>query len=790
MLMKWILLAFGCLTSYFSLGQSYTLSGYITDAASGERLIGATVLDTVYRQGTATNAYGFYSLTLPAGPVAIRVSYLGYQATYRALNVTSDTTVSWTLETQDKVLSEVAVTDQRERLADPRMSIITLRSADIAQVPMLLGEPDLMKAVQLLPGVQGGTEGTTGLHVRGGSPDQNLILLDGVPVYNVSHLLGFVSTFNTQAIQKVDLIKGGFPARYGGRLSSVLDIQLKEGNTQQLSGVANVGLIASQLQLEGPLGNKTSFLVSGRRTWLDLIRTVPKWFSGSGTTYQFYDLTGKINHRFSSRDRLLLSAYSSGDGFGSSLNRDNSYTMRWGNLTTALRWNHVISAKWFTNVTATYSQYRFRVNTTSKSLQEDSTTLETESQYLSQIRDVGLNVDVDWSPNPQHAVRMGVHSIYHAFQPNVARFKAIGDSIVNQNVAINDEVLPALEAYAYLEDDIKLTNRWRANVGLHASGFRTADTAYYSLQPRMSTSYLLSNRTSLKASFVTMTQYLHLLSNTSVGIPTDIWVPSTNQVGPQRSWQAALGAEHQLAQNQLEISVEAYYKRMNDVVQFGEFSNFLSESLDTDFLHDAQRSWQETVVVGQGWSYGAEVLLRKPLGRTTGWLGYTLSWSDRQFDALNRGERFPYKYDRRHNLSLTLHHQFNSRISVGSNWVYMSGYNITLPVASYRSHSLYSYNPLGVVSDSFTPVDHYTRTNNYRTPAYHRLDASVSFRKEKKHGMRTWNISVYNVYNRRNPFFLYVDTDGAERQSRSGNRRLVQQSLFSIIPSLSYLYEF
>ena len=788
--MKGILTVLMGLLGHLCYSQSYTLSGYISDAASGERLIGATVLDTVHRQGTATNTYGFYSLTLPSGPVAIRASYLGYEPTYDTFNLTRDTTISWTLKAQDRVLSEVAVTDQRERLADPRISTITLRPADIAQIPMLLGEPDLMKAVQLLPGVQGGTEGTTGLHVRGGSPDQNLILLDGVPVYNVSHLLGFVSTFNTQAIQKVDLIKGGFPARYGGRLSSVVDIQLKEGNTQKLSGVANVGLIASQLQLEGPLGNKTSFLVSVRRTWLDLIRTIPKWFTGSGTTYQFYDLTGKINHQFSPRDRLLLSAYSSGDGFGNSLDRNNNYTMRWGNLTTALRWNHVISAKWFTNVTATYSQYRFRVSTTSTSLQEDSTTIETESQYLSQIRDIGLNVDVGFFPNPQHAVRMGVHSIYHAFQPNVARFQANGDEITNENVAINDEVLPALEGYAYLEDEMKLSTRWRANVGVHASAFRTPDTTYYSLQPRVSTSYLVSKRTSLKVSFVTMTQYLHLLSNTSVGIPTDIWVPSTDRIGPQRSWQAALGAEHQLVQNQLEISVEAYYKQMKRVVQFGESSNFLSESLDTDFLHDAQRDWQEAVVVGQGWSYGGEVLLRKPVGKTTGWLGYTLSWSDRQFDALNRGERFPYKYDRRHNLSFTLHHQFNPRISVGTNWVYMSGYNITLPVASYRSQSLIDYNPLDLISENFTPVDHYTRTNNYRTPAYHRLDASVSFRKEKKGGVRTWNISVYNAYNRRNPFFLYVTSDGVETQAQPTNRRLVQQSLFSIIPSLSYLYEF
>lgn len=778
------------LAVYSSYGQSYTISGYVSDAASGERLVGASIVDTSYQQGIASNTYGFFSLTLPAGQVALRASYLGYQPKHSAFTLTRDTTLSWALEAQDKVLSEVAITDQRERLADAQMSTFTIRPVDIARVPMFMSEPDLMKAIQLLPGIQSGTEGTTSLHVRGGGPDQNLILLDGVPVYNVSHLLGFVSTFNTHAIQKVEVVKGGFPARYGGRLSSVVDIQLKEGNTQKLSGVVNVGLIASQLQLEGPWGNKTSFLISGRRTWLDLFTTIPKLLSGSGTTYHFYDLTGKINHQFSKRDRLLLSAYSSGDGFGSSLDRDNSYTMRWGNLTTALRWNHIINTKWFTNLTATYSQYRFNVNTKSSVIQEDSIALETESQYLSQIQDIGLNVDVDFFPNPRHAFKTGMHMIYHAFKPSVARFQAVGSDIVSESVAINDNVLPALEGYLYLEDEIKFSTRWRANAGLHGSSFWTEDTAYYSLQPRVSLSHLLNARSSLKASFVTMTQFLHLLSNTSVGIPTDIWVPSTNRIRPQRSWQAALGVTHQLAYKQIELSLETYYKRMDRLVQFTESSNFLSESLDTDFLHDAQRDWQETVAVGQGWAYGTEILIRKPLGKTTGWLGYTLSWSQRQFETLNRGEKFPYKYDRRHNLSLTLHHQFNSKISAGANWTYMSGYNITLPVASYQSHSFINYSRVTFENENFVPVDHYVSTNNYRTPAYHRLDLSVNFRKEKERGTRVWSIAVYNAYNRRNPFFLYPVTNGIETRDRSGERQLMQQSLFSIIPSVSYSYEF
>jgi hypothetical protein len=768
----------------------HTISGFVTDASSGEPLIGATVIDTISRSGTAANSFGFFSLSLPAGEVALRVSYIGYLDTVQVFDLREDTSLVFTLTTSGSLLQEVEITDQAERLAAPRMSTLSLRPKEITGVPMLMGEPDVMKVIQLLPGIQGGTEGTTGLHVRGGGPDQNLILLDGVPVYNVSHLLGFLSTFNAQAIQRVDVVKGGFPARYGGRLSSVIDIQLKEGNTQELKGLVNMGLLATQLQLEGPIGEKTSFLLSGRRTWLDLFSSIPKWSSGSGTTYNFYDLTGKINHRLSRRDRLFVSAYSSGDSFGSSTDEDNRYRMGWGNVTGALRWNRVISAKWFANLTATYSQYRFHVNTRSRVV-EDSIATETQSDYISQIRDAGFNLDFDFFPNPRHALKMGVHTIYHAFQPSVARFKASGDTIQSQNVAINDEVLPGLESFAYLEDDIKFNSRWRANLGLHASAFWTEDTTYYALQPRVSLSYLLNKQSSLKASFVTMTQYLHLLSNTSVGIPTDIWVPSTRQIGPQSSWQVAAAYERKLAKNQLELVVEAYYKEINNVVQFGESSgSFLSESLDTDFLHDAQRDWQETVAIGQGWAYGAEFLLRKPLGKTTGWLAYTLSWADRQFDALNRGEIFPYKYDRRHNVSITMQHAFNGKVSMGANWVFMSGYNITLPVASYRQHSFIDFNHPALLEPSFWPLQHYTSTNNFRTPAHHRLDLSINFRKQKKRGIRTWNISVYNAYNRMNPFFLYADDNGVERRARSGNWQLVQQSLFSIIPSVSYLYEF
>lgn len=767
--------------------SQHTISGYIKDGSSGEPLPGASIIDTVRQVGTATNHFGFFSLQMPAADTAyFRISFVGYTTTYLKIPSNQDSLVILALNQHQVELSSIEITDYQDKVKSPTMSVTSLSPEEIERVPMLMGEADVMKAIQLLPGVQGGVEGSTNLHVRGGGPDQNLVLLDGVPVYNVSHLLGFLSVFNTSTIKKVSINKGGFPASYGGRLSSVIDIQLKEGNNQAFHGEGDIGLITSSLLLEGPIKDEnTSFLLAGRRTWLDLFATIPKLLSNSGTTYNFYDLTGKINHRFSERDRLYLSLYHSNDGFGSRLDKNNNYSMRWGNLTSAIRWNHLYSKQLFSNVTAILSNYQFAVNTEEQFTHNNIITT-SESRYSSTVKDLGIKVDFDYLPNPTHTFKFGSNITRHVFKPNTAHTQTGSDTTQQNSATFNDEGIVAWEGYLYGEDEIHLSDRWRTNIGVHVSGFLVDQTNYYSVQPRVSMSHTISNNTTVKASFVTMTQYLHLLSNTSAGIPTDIWVPSTNDIPPQQAWQAALGTYHLLGNGQFALEIEGYYKAMDGVLQFGEAPNFISDIGETDFLYQARQNWQDQVVLGEGWAYGAELLLRKREGRTTGWLSYTLSWSQRQFDDLNRGETFPYRYDRRHDISITLNHQFTSRIDAGINWVYMTGYAITLPEASYVGYDPFSFRDTG----NFIPINYYESTNNYRVSPYHRLDLSVNFRKQKKKRERIWNISVYNAYNHRNPFFLYVDDGGTETRDRVSHRSLIQQSLFAIIPSVSYRIKF
>ncbi|MEO6039814.1 MAG: carboxypeptidase-like regulatory domain-containing protein, partial [Saprospiraceae bacterium] len=544
----------------------YTLSGYVSDAESGERLIGATVFVQAGANGTVTNTYGFYSLTLPAtDSLHLTVSYVGYQPRGLTLALRENRVQNIPLA-PSAILQEVEIIGERyERIEErAQMSRIDVPIEQIKKVPALLGEKDVLKALQLLPGVSGGGEGQAGIYVRGGGPDQNLILLDGVPVYNASHLFGFFSVFNTDAIKDVSLTKGGFPARYGGRLSSVIEINLKEGNDQEFHGEGAIGLVASRLTLEGPIKKgQSSFIVSARRTYIDILARplIKKAFEedgGSGKTgYYFYDLNAKVNHRFSDKDRVYLSFYTGRDKFYLDLTeRDNNggsdyeYTVNsglgWGNVTTALRWNHVLSPKLFGNATLTYSRYNF--NTTAGS--SDRTTYSNEPvrestfslKYFSGIDDVAAKLDFDYSPNPAHLVKFGANAIYHTFHPGEfrTRIRDTQDSI-DLNVVLGQPKINATEFAAYAEDDWKATDRLRINYGLHFSGFAPEEKAYFSLQPRFNARYLLDGGWALKSAFSTMRQYIHLLTNESIGLPTDLWLPTTARIKPQDSWQVALG---------------------------------------------------------------------------------------------------------------------------------------------------------------------------------------------------------------------------------------------------------
>jgi len=790
----WLSTLFMGLLSGALFAQNPTISGYVQDLESGEPLIGASVYDTRSGKGTISNEYGFFSLTLPTDSVILRSSFVGYQAMEYQFVLEADKVLNLDLKPSLELETVEITASELERIEEQsQMSTIDVSMEKVKALPVLLGEKDILKTIQLLPGVQSGTEGASGIYVRGGGPDQNLILLDGVPVYNANHLFGFFSVFNADAINSVKLVKGGFPAHYGGRLSSVIDIRMKEGNLKEFHGEGSVRLISSKLSLEGPIiKDKTSFIVSGRRTYIDLLAK-PLIAAANAAQeeninggYYFWDLNAKVNHKFSDNSRLFASGYFGLDRFY--VNIEDKYTfdqesyedvsrsnLRWGNAIGALRWNKIITPKLFVNVTGTYSQYQFDVG-----FEERSTVTTSDStrrdligfNYLSGINDWTTKFDFDYHPNADHAIKFGGGNTYHTFIPGVNQFQVNeGDSPpIDTTYGSNKQF--AHEHWLYIEDDWEISRRIKVNAGLHAAGFLVGDKWYNSLQPRFSGRYLLNDNSSIKASYARMTQFLHLLTNPTIGLPTDLWVPVTDQVAPQQSHQFALGYARSLPLG-FQLTVEAYYKEMTGLIDYKEGSSFLGASND----------WQSNVVFGRGESYGAEVLLERKIGKTSGWVGYTLSWTNRQFDDLNFGEPFPYLYDRRHDIGAAVTHKFNERIDVGVVWVYGTGNALTL--AQERFQGLLD-SPLENTWNSLENGGFQTfpQRNNFRMPSYHRLDIGVNFHKKKRLFERTWSVGVYNAYNRQNPFFLYFDYDS------NNQRKLYQLSLFPLIPSVSYSFKF
>jgi hypothetical protein len=767
-----------------SQAQKFTLNGSIKDLNTGENLIGATLFNIRTAQGTTSNNYGFYSITQSRDSVYIRVSYVGYETRTLKFLLSGDTTINIGLAS-GTTLREVVVTGTAEDKIQEssRMSTIDVPIAQIKALPAFLGEVDVFKVLQLLPGVQAGSEGSSGLYVRGGGPDQNLILLDGVPVYNASHLFGFFSVFNADAINHVELIKGGFPARYGGRLSSVIDINMKEGDAKKFKGEGSIGLVASRLTIEGPIiKDRTSFILSGRRTYIDvlaspLIRTASKGEERAG--YYFYDLNAKINHRINEKNRIFLSSYTGDDkayahsrykynsGGRNSDSRDD-LGLGWGNITTALRWNSIITNKLFSNATATYSRYRFLVSAESKetSTEQDSTRTDFyHTQYVSGIRDYALKIDFDYLPNPKHYVKFGGQAIQHRFSPGVLAYS----STEQPDTTLGAHVTDAKEFFAYIEDDFMVTQKLKINAGLHTSGFTVEGKFYKSLQPRISGRYLVSPEISLKASYAQMTQFIHLLSNAGIGLPTDLWVPATSSIGPEHSYLSSIGGAYNL-NNKYEFSIEGYYKKMNGLIEYKDGANYLNVESD----------WQTKVETGHGQSYGSEFFIQKKTGKISGWIGYTLSWTNRTFPNINNGKTFPYRYDRRHDIKIAAVYELKKAKELSLTWVYGTGAAVTLPQSTYEQSN-----------DNSTPyfgyngaVLYYNGRNSYRMRAYHRLDLSYTITKITKWGERSWSIGVYNAYSRKNPFFMDLTTDN------KGNRKFVQYSLFPIIPSIAYRFKF
>jgi hypothetical protein len=764
--------------------EKFTFNGYVRDSLTGETIIGSTVTVVGSNRSLLTNNYGFFSVTLPAGDYDVLFSHVSYETVSRRLSLRSDQTFTISLLPKSAALQEVVVFNKRKdgNVKNAQMGKLDLSMNQIRSIPAFLGEVDILKAIQLLPGVQSTGEGNAGFYVRGGGPDQNLILLDDATVYNTGHLFGFFSVFNGDAIKNVSLIKGGMPAQFGGRLSSVLDVAMKEGNINSFQGEGGIGLIASRFSLQGPLQkNKSSFIVSARRTYIDaLVKPFISKNSGFyGSGYYFYDLNAKINYRFSDKDRLFLSGYFGRDVFNfNNAKRSFSTRVPWGNATGTLRWNHVFGPRAFANTTLVFNDYKFDFTAKQENFQVG---------LSSGIRDVGWKTDLDYYPNPQHKVKFGMAITHHTFVPNVVSGRQ--DSIVFQ--PNNAKAKYALESALYIQDDWAIGERWKINYGIRLSRFTQigpftryvkdvngnkvdstvygrgrAIQSYGGFEPRVTLRYGWNDNSSFKAAVTRNYQYIHLVTNAGSTLPTDLWVPSTYAVRPQESWLFALGYFRNFADNALETSWEVYYKDMQNQIEYKEgYTPGLSDP-------------EEEFVFGKGWSYGSEWLINKVKGRLTGWVGYTLSWTKRQFPDLNGGAVYSARYDRRHDISVVANCDLDKRWKFGAVFVYGTGNAITLPERFYFVN--------GVLTQEFS------RLNQYRMQAYHRMDVSATYTPKVKPGRKggqSWVFSVYNLYSRQNPYFLYFDQSG---QLSNGDLQVEarQVSLFPILPSVTWNFKF
>lgn len=770
---------FYSLLTYFSLmspllltaQDTYTISGYISDGSSGETLIGANIYAAEDpNQGTVSNVYGFYSLTLTEGNYNLVFSYLGFQDKIIPVQLSQKQTIDIELS-QGVDLAEVVVVGQEEdqNVQDTQMGTLEVSTDQIKKLPALLGEVDVLKAIQLLPGVLSAGEGSSGFYVRGGGPDQNLVLLDEATVYNSGHLLGFFSVFNPDAIKNTTLIKGGMPANYGSRLSSVVDIQMKEGNKQHYAIDGGIGIVASRLTAQGPIvKNQSSFIVSGRRTYaLDLAQPVIDNTDFAGTNYYFYDLNTKVNYRFSDRDRIFLSGYFGRDVLQYRSNvRDFFFNLPYGNTTATLRWNHLFNDKLFFNLSAIYNDYNFGFNGGQADFSVD---------VASGVRDANLKLDFDFFPNPKHSLKFGVHYTYHKLSPNIAN-ATNGEETFSNNL----EPKYAHETGTYILDDWKVSSRLSINYGIRFSTFTQLGPyvspfdgtvygkndpviTYTGWEPRLSGRYKLGSAASLKAGITVTNQYIHLVSNSTSTLPADIWVPSTEKIKPQRGVQYALGYFQNLQDNTYETSIEIYYKDLNNQIDYREnYVNNAADDLENEF------------VFGQGEAYGAEFYLNKRKGALTGWIGYTLSKTERQFPDINDGNSFPAVYDRRHDISVVANYQIHPKWEVGGAFVYGTGQAYT-PLQS-----------LYFIEQNL--IQEYGVRNSARIKPYHRLDLSATYTrrpKSEKRFLSSWVFSVYNIYNRRNPFFIYYDlsTNAVEGTAQA---KALQVSLFPIIPSITW----
>ncbi|PSL49959.1 TonB-dependent receptor-like protein [Chitinophaga niastensis] len=775
--------------------NTHTISGYVQDAVSGERLIGATIYSPVLKQGTTSNQYGYFSLTTVKDTSSLIISYIGYSPLFQTVSCSGDKMITTSLQPLGSLKEVVISATEKSKLQDQtQMSKVNLAMSEVQSMPKLLGESDVMRTLQSLPGVSSGMDGAGGMHVRGGSPDQNLILMDGTPVFNFSHFFGVYSLLNADVVKTTDLYKGAFPARFGGRLSSIVDIATKDGDMKAYHGDVSIGLIAAKFNLEGPIvKDKTSFLVSARRSYPDLIFNAmlqsEKSLGNNGAFKAFfYDFNAKINHIFSPKDRLFLSFYKGEDNIllkqtsGDTTNvndptklqaESSKFQLGWGNTVAALRWNHIYGPQLFSNVTLNYSQYAFSTEYAYKyTIPAYGERSDIYGKYYSRMENGGAKIDFDYRPAPHHGIRFGATATMHYFKPGMSFFEDKNSVVKPLDTADLAMRVTGMEMSLYVEDDWEVRPGLYANLGVHASGFLVEGRFYHSLQPRMGIRYMLPRNWAVKAAYTHMNQYIHLLSNNGTTLPTDIWVPSTQRVAPMFSTQLAIGVAKTSANMKFEFSLEGYFKSMHNMI----------ENKSTDVVYQDVVRWDENVTIGKGWSYGGEVMIQKKKGNTTGWIGYTLAWSTRRFPDINNGEIFPYKYDHRHDIEVVLIQKLGKHWELSASWHYTTGSPITLPVASY--HGIDNASPWDPGTNTGS-IDRFDKRYNYRTADVHRLDAGITYSKQKKRYRKSWNLSVFNVYNQQNPFFYYMKKDVADQQ-----RYLTKVTILPILPSITYSIKF
>ncbi|MCF8218561.1 MAG: TonB-dependent receptor [Bacteroidales bacterium] len=762
----------------------YTISGHVRDAQNGEELLGATVFVEELKNGTTTNNYGFYSLSLQPGEYTLVYSYVGYKKKTVEIDLQKDMKKNIELKPSNQELNTVTVSGEREdrNISSSQMSSMKIQSKTFEKIPALMGEIDVLKTLQLLPGVQSAGEGSTGFSVRGGSRDQNLVLLDEATVFNASHLMGFFSVFNNDAIKEVELYKGDIPARHGGRLSSLVDIRQKDGNMKKFQVDGGLGTISSRLTVQGPIKKEeTSFLIAGRRSYADIFLPLAADENLHDNTLYFYDLNFKLNHILNENNRFYVSQYYGRDVIKIGGMNDDPFSMSWGNITTTVRWNHLFSDKLFSNFTFVRSGYDYKLGI------EEANDNITSFMWRSNLGDNTLKADFGYYINPNNTVRFGANASYKSFEPG--KVKGLSEESIFGEVDVPASNALSYSLYASNEQKIgeKLTlnyglrytlfqNIGKATVYNFDENYNTIDSTVYGnneifnsydgFSPRISFKYQFNDKSSIKSSYSRTLQFIHLASNATVGTPLDIWLPSSPNIEPQRADQAAIGYFRNFLGNAIETSVEVYYKKMHNQIDFKDHAQiFLNPEIEGDMRF------------GEAEAYGAEFLIRKVKGKFTGWISYTLAHAERTFEEINDGEPYVSPFNRKHDISVILNYELNKRFSFGMNWVYASGKPVTFPTGRWEYGNMVA------------PV--YSERNTYRMPDYHRLDLSITYDSknkdnEDKRFYSSWNLSVYNVYDRHNAFSIsFEDVQGSQYE-----REAIKTYLFGIIPSITYNFHF